>query len=275
MIRRARRRCVLGLAVALLGGPAMVWAYAYVGQAGSPPDEQPRPNQRSGLPVVWPDNRVEVALDLSRLDTDYADSTLSAMAEWNAVDTRLQLRPGSRSGDVCRENDNVNSIAWRATTCDGKQFDDALAITVVKYFYLRSLGRWEITEADIQINETVPWLPDAPGPMSGQDNDFRRVMLHEIGHVFGLDHPDEAGQDVDAIMNSRVSDLGILQDDDREGIAFLYGGSGQRSDAATGGSGGGGGAVSVLLMLGMSCLCLFSRRLRNCRPHCSVRPFAR
>jgi hypothetical protein len=35
--------------------------------------------------------------------------------------------------------------------------------------------------------------------------DIQRVALHELGHVFGLDRPDEAGQQVDAIMDSFIS----------------------------------------------------------------------
>jgi predicted Zn-dependent protease len=30
--------------------------------------------------------------------------------------------------------------------------------------------------------------------------DFHRVALHEFGHTLGLDHPDEAGQSVVAII---------------------------------------------------------------------------
>ena len=33
-------------------------------------------------------------------------------------------------------------------------------------------------------------------------HDFMRVALHEFGHVLGLDHPDENGQRVTALMNS-------------------------------------------------------------------------
>ena len=44
-----------------------------------------------------------------------------------------------------------------------------------------------------------------------------------MGHALGLDHPDSAGQHVDAIMNSVVSNLSQLAADDIAGIQFLYG----------------------------------------------------
>jgi hypothetical protein len=48
------------------------------------------------------------------------------------------------------------------------------------------------------------------------------VALHEFGHVLGLDHPDEFGQSVDAIMNSTVGDLDKLLFDDILGAYSLY-----------------------------------------------------
>ena len=52
-----------------------------------------------------------------------------------------------------------------------------------------------------------------------------RLLLHEFGHAVGLSHPDEHGQDVPAVMNSRVY-YDTLQPDDIAGIWALYGGGG-------------------------------------------------
>jgi predicted Zn-dependent protease len=51
---------------------------------------------------------------------------------------------------------------------------------------------------------------------------MQRVALHEFGHVLGLDHPDDHGQIVTAIMNSRASNVDALQRDDIEGVAAIY-----------------------------------------------------
>ena len=55
-----------------------------------------------------------------------------------------------------------------------------------------------------------------------QGGDPSRMLLHELGHAVGLTHPDEAGQDVSAVMN-RVVYYDQLQSDDIEGIRALYG----------------------------------------------------
>ena len=80
----------------------------------------------------------------------------------------------------------------------------------------------EIVEADVVFNSGVDW-GIYEGPQRGGVIDSYRVAVHEFGHVLGLDHPDEHGQVVSAIMNSRASDIDRLQADDIAGIRAIYG----------------------------------------------------
>jgi len=48
-----------------------------------------------------------------------------------------------------------------------------------------------------------------------------RLILHELGHAWGLGHPDDFGQKVQAVMNSTIYYL-ELQEDDLRGMAALY-----------------------------------------------------
>ncbi len=62
---------------------------------------------------------------------------------------------------------------------------------------------------------------NANHPDSLSRREIRAYLLHEFGHVVGLGHPNKAGQNVEAIMNSRHGYS--LQQDDIDGIRALYG----------------------------------------------------
>ncbi|HYJ05883.1 MAG TPA: matrixin family metalloprotease [Chthoniobacterales bacterium] len=76
-------------------------------------------------------------------------------------------------------------------------------------------------EADVIFNIGVNW-DSYRGPLLPGAEDFRRVALHEFGHVLGLDHPDQAGQSVGAVMNSTISNTDTLQNDDIFGAKSIY-----------------------------------------------------
>lgn len=79
--------------------------------------------------------------------------------------------------------------------------------------------------------------------------DFFAVALHEIGHVLGLDHPDDPTQIMNAIIE--VDELG---EGDIRGAQLLYGTDGddvplEPEPEAESGGGGGGAAGGLLLGL--------------------------
>lgn len=236
------------IAPLLLALPAPGFGFAYIAQGGPPP-APPLQNQTAGVPVLREAGQEEAPLTLY-FEEEYAESALAAMEAWNGIGTRLQFSQGFAEGDPCDRRDGVNAVGWRASPCDGGQFGDALAITMISY--QERNGRWEITETDILVDQGRAWSPHRSGPLVAGSRDFRRVLMHELGHAFGLEHPDEAGQAVDAIMNSRLSDFDTLQDDDVQGIAFLYGDAGGGSSVTDGDGDGGGGADAGLALLALA-----------------------
>jgi hypothetical protein len=243
-------RCSRYLVFIFYIGPATVYAYAYVGQVGGP-QVPPTSNQFFGDPVIWSNPDVPFTLDFEPV---YNASAEKAMGLWNAVGTPLHFRTGVTAAQPCN-NDGINAAGWRLQTCGDAEFGDALAITVRNFRFNNDSGLWEMKDADIIIDQSHPWIPNITGPPSGVQ-DFRRVMVHELGHALGLEHPDEAGQNIDAIMNSSISDIETLQDDDIRGIIFLYGdnggtasGSSSTNIASTNTDSGGGSSMGLTILL--------------------------
>ncbi len=120
--------------------------------------------------------------------------------------------------------DGLNSVFF-STSVFGENFgEDVLGVTVLLY----DISQGEVTqEADVIINQAYQFNsyrgPLKPGDPATRVYDIHRIFLHEFGHVLGLDHPDDYGQNVTAIMNSVISDLDSLATDDIDGAVALYG----------------------------------------------------
>ena len=133
-----------------------------------------------------------------------------AMGEWNFYLNRSQLVPVPDSTAPIEDGNLINNVFY-SSTIFGDRFDSStLAITLQTFVGTR------MVEADMIFNNAFSWNAyDGPlrrtsaGTQTLQD--FQRVALHELGHVLGLGHPDERGQSVLAVMNSRISDLDTLQ----------------------------------------------------------------
>jgi matrixin len=144
------------------------------------------------------------------------DSAADALNTWNnylahmqfAVDHNSLLSPASSDAD--------NSAFFSDTVYGDSWGSGVLAVTLLN----SRNGRF--TETDVIFNQK-DWSWDSYRGLRRSSIDFHRVALHEFGHVVGLDHPDDHGQHVAAIMNSHVSDLDSLQADDINGAQSIYG----------------------------------------------------
>jgi hypothetical protein len=179
---------------------------------------------------VPPGTRLTMNLDLPAAtfqsigygQTSWARLAERALARWNAVGvgpspdfTFFAVRSPTTFGDPCTR-DGINEVRFASTFC-GRAWGDAVAFTVSRFF---AGGR--VVETDVVFNVNVP-MNAYPGPVrqaaqGGTLYDFYRIALHEFGHAAGLDHPDEAGQLVVALMNTTFGSLDELQLDDVAGI---------------------------------------------------------
>jgi hypothetical protein len=178
----------------------------------------------------WPGNTA-IALNLQQgapsqalIDgsADWNRVTEAAAALWNPFLNGISFRVVRDSSAPQGLRNNTNNVIW-GDDVEGDAFGDAVAVT--RWLYRPSSNT--ITEADVIFNRGRNWnsyrgtLRSASG--GGTLYDLRRVALHEFGHVLGLGHPNEHGQSVPAIMNSRVSNTDSLQSDDAEGVRSIYG----------------------------------------------------
>ncbi len=151
-------------------------------------------------------------------------SAQAALDEWNAHMTVLQLTGTPVAGATSGGNRNSQNEAFFSPTVYGQAFGpNAAGITIISYSGFPETN----TEADVIFNSAFAW-DSYRGPQRTANGahllDFRRVALHEFGHLIGLDHADKFGATAaPAIMDKSTKDIDHLVDDDISGVRFLYG----------------------------------------------------
>ena len=168
----------------------------------------------------WSLNSLPVYLNLGSLGDYWRGGAITSLRAWNSAGGRSLFSWNSSSqAQGCARNGR-NDVFWSSQQCREAWGTITQAVTT----------SWETAsgyhyEADVMFNDGISWDMYS-GRLGSTRNEFRRVALHEFGHVLGLDHPDEHGQSQVAIMNSLSGDTDRLQTDDLNGLRFLYGGGG-------------------------------------------------
>lgn len=178
---------------------------------------------------VWPTGSVVLFhLNLGNPNTTLQDGNTSwngavapALEMWSQNLQRIQATGLINSPVNATSGDRLNTVVFASSI-----FGQAFGRNTLAVAYYRTLGP-NFTEADILFNAAQSF-DSYRGRLQFASNgsviaDIRRVFLHELGHAIGLGHPDNAGQSVDAVMNSITSNRSVLAQDDINGGQFLYG----------------------------------------------------
>lgn len=187
----------------------------------------------ASVQIKWPTTTIKIALSRSlnfppaniKQGSDVVGATRRALARWSEaaniqfIETSSDALAISPSG----EGDRVNLITVADVPENRAAFASADRTGRTRVFYEQATGT--IIEADVVINPAAQFSTDGtPGTY-----DLEATMTHEIGHVIGLEHSNEAS----AAMQPRQGTNGLyeqaalsprtLSDDDRAGAHALYG----------------------------------------------------
>ena len=211
------RRCLI-VAFLLIAFCGALDAYVFLGQ-------------------VWPDGSIVMQMQLGSSSgtlidgsTSWGQSAEGSLATWNNYLNRVQFRVVRDSTAATGDNNGSNNVFF-SSSIYGRSFGSSTLAVTTNWYRLPNTR----IEADVIFNTVWSWNSYSGAlrraAAGGTLYDLRRVALHEFGHVLGLDHPDQYGQSVSAIMNSTISDTDSLQNDDVAGVRALYGTGGTPTSA--------------------------------------------
>lgn len=145
---------------------------------------------------------------------------IDAMTEWSEK-TPFNFILREEAKNPC-SIDGVSSVDFEQDLCGSEFGANTLAVTFRRRTEPQLLGQPNIVESDIVVNagNELNVFYGNINQFGVQGLDFRRIALHELGHVMGLSHETNNA----AIMAPGIGNVDRLQADDIAAVEALYGG---------------------------------------------------
>jgi hypothetical protein len=147
--------------------------------------------------------------------TAYAAAFSQAASHWND-ETAFALTVNAAAANPCDTDYATSAVHFAPTYCNVPYGPRVLAVTMSRARVVGGVA--QATRADIAFNSAIAW-DVYDGALGDTAIDFRRVAVHELGHLIGLDHSSMPN----AIMWPAIHDGHATVCDDRRGVAVAYG----------------------------------------------------
>ena len=161
----------------------------------------------SGKPLRWTESNCVMLTPHSKGSADIGDGSelaaiQRAVQSWHASTgsctyLRFDLLAAAETVKVefLKGGDNQNVITWVESGWRERKGHDAQAAGLTTVFFVDSPGSprdGKILDADVELNGEFFEFSAKPSGVAGK-TDVENTVVHELGHVLGLDHPCDDG----------------------------------------------------------------------------------
>lgn len=145
-------------------------------------------------------------------------SAADAVIIWSGYLDLVSISSVSTAAVPRTAGDGASAVFFSSTVFGDSFGEGTLAVTVIQESPSESINT---SEADVVVNSAVNF-DSYRGAQQPGVFDLHRVLLHEFGHVLGLEHNPELPLGT-KIMEPVISDWDHLGADDIAGVRYLYG----------------------------------------------------
>lgn len=112
---------------------------------------------------------------------------------WNTdLPGRFTFVEANDSVDFCDTEDGKVSIGGTTELCDGSNYGSRVLAVTLSIFFSQGPQSGQLIDANITVNQDFSFTQAG----------FQATLAHELGHVLGLSHPDQCGDDFNVLMRS-------------------------------------------------------------------------